>query len=196
MVQLPLVIAPGVVLLVTGDGLPAVDPDAAMPKHLEVLGFLGRLGSGIREGIGEALPADRKLAVSGVLIRRGGVDSFQDCRQYVADVVELPANAAPLGNASGPMRDHRYANASAVGVLLVPLQRRVAGLGPAPGIVGRTARTANLVQPRLRPRQRRRAAVGHSGRYRRRPAVPPSWLAPLSAISSRMVLSSCPDSSR
>ena len=48
------------------------------------------------------------------------------------------------------MDDQGHAHAAAVGVLLVPLERGVAGLRPAPRIVGRAARPADLVQPRLR----------------------------------------------
>ena len=46
-----------------------------------------------------------------------------------------------------PVHDQRVAHAAAVGVLLVPLQRRVAGLGPAPGDVAVAVRAADVVQP-------------------------------------------------
>ena len=44
------------------------------------------------------------------------------------------------------MDDQRVADAAAVGVLLVPLERRVADLGPAPGNVGVALRTADVVE--------------------------------------------------
>ena len=50
---------------------------------------------------------------------------------------------------SGPVRDQRDAHAAAVRVLLVPAQRRVADLRPAPGIVGRAAQPADLGEVRL-----------------------------------------------
>ena len=46
-----------------------------------------------------------------------------------------------------PVDHQRVAHAAAVGVLLVPLERRVADLRPAPGNVGMTVRTANVVEP-------------------------------------------------
>ena len=46
---------------------------------------------------------------------------------------------------SRPVHDQRHVDAALVGVLLVPLERRVAGLRPAPRVVGVAVRPADVV---------------------------------------------------
>ena len=65
----------------------------------------------------------------------------------VDHVVELVAQAPrAVGDARRPVHDERHVHAAFVGVLLVPLERRVAGLGPAPGVVGVAVRSADVVE--------------------------------------------------
>ena len=64
-------------------------------------------------------------------------------------MMELTADAPVVFNARGPMHDQRIANPAAVGILLVPLERRVSGLSPAPGDVGMAVGSADFIQPIL-----------------------------------------------
>ena len=57
------------------------------------------------------------------------------------------ASRRPAVDPGRPVHDQRVAHAAAVGVLLVPFQRRVAGLGPAPGDVAVAVGAADVVQP-------------------------------------------------
>ena len=72
-----------------------------------------------------------------------------DGRGYVGHEGELVAESALVGvsNASGPVHDEGNVHASLVGVLLVPPERRVAGLGPPPRVVAVAPRTSDVVQP-------------------------------------------------
>ena len=65
----------------------------------------------------------------------------------VVDVVELVAQIAPGGDAVRPVHDERDVDAAFVGVLLVPLERCVAGLGPAPRVVRVAVGPADVVDP-------------------------------------------------
>ena len=51
------------------------------------------------------------------------------------------------GDAGRPVHDQRHVDAALVGVLLVPLERRVAALRPAPRVVRVAVRAADVVDP-------------------------------------------------
>ena len=57
--------------------------------------------------------------------------------------MELTTDAPGIGDAVGPVHDERNMHTAFMGVLLVPLERRVAGLGPAPRIVRMRVRTTD-----------------------------------------------------
>ena len=81
----------------------------------------------------------------------GAVDAEQlvDGRGDVGHVDELVALRAALvaSMPAGPVHDHRDVDPALVGVLLVPLERRVAALRPAPRVVGVAVRAADVVDP-------------------------------------------------
>ena len=91
--------------------------------------------------------------------RRLDVQQLQHRRHEVRDVVVLVAQAGLL-DPGRPVDDQRIADAAAVGVLLVPLERRVAGLGPAGRVVdvgGLVAEPVDRLQAEL---QRLRDVAG------------------------------------
>ena len=147
--------------------LPAVLPDPAVADHLEILRPLPGRSLRLVQRIGEARPAHRQLAAPAVALRRFRAQRLQHRRQHIRHVVKLMPHPAPLRNPLRPMHDQRHPHPAAVRVLLVPLQRRVARLRPAPRIVGRGARTANLVQPPLRLREILRQRLKQPRRVRK-----------------------------
>ena len=146
--QLPLILVVGRAAKVSGDRLPAVHPDGTVAPHFEVLHALVRGGVGIFEGVGHALAVDRHLGDSLVGLRSRLIEHVQDRGHDVGDVVELVANLT-LRHPLGPTHDQGNAHSPAVGVALVPAQRRVGDLGPTPGDVGPAARPADVVESRL-----------------------------------------------
>src|SRR5438105_2228337 len=60
--------------------------------------------------------------------------------------MKLDADGIACGNSPRPMHDQRRANASAMGILLVPFERRVGGLRPSRGIMIESALAADIVQ--------------------------------------------------
>ena len=64
----------------------------------------------------------------------------------VAHVVELVAHRTGVVDHRRPVDDHGHVDAALVGVLLVPLERRVAGLGPSPRVVGVAVGPADVVE--------------------------------------------------
>ena len=86
---------------------------------------------------------------------------------------------AALRHPLRPMHDQRHPHPAPVCVLLVPLQRRIPCLRPAPRIVRRRARPADLMQPRLhllqivrlRLKQPRRVRQPQRSALLRRPVV-------------------------
>ena len=147
--------------------LPAVLPDPAVADHLEILRLLSGRSLRLVQRIGEARPAHGQLAAPAVALRRFRAQRLQHRRQHIRHMVKLMPHPAPLRNALRPMHDQRHPHPAAVRVLLVPLQRRIARLRPAPRIVGRGARTANLVQPPLRLREILRQRLKQPRRVRK-----------------------------
>ena len=72
------------------------------------------------------------------------VDRRARCRTTLTNWWRMRA-ALVGGDARGPVHDHRHVDAALVGVLLVPLERRVAALRPAPRVVGVAVRAADVV---------------------------------------------------
>ena len=147
-VELPRVVVERRARLVAGHGLPAVDVHRPVAHHLEVLhraaGGLG--GGGGVEGVGHRLAGDRQLLDPAERGGRLDADELVDRRGDVGDVVELVADGAAVGDAVGPVHDARHVDPALVGVLLVPLEGRVAGLRPAPRVVGVAVRAADVVE--------------------------------------------------
>ena len=125
-----------------------------MAQHLKVLGALARGRHRCGEAVGQARAFDRLLRHPGNRLGRRDPCEFQHGRRDVADMVELVANAAAVGDALGVVQDQRVAHAATVGVLLVALERRVAGHRPAQRVVVVQVRLANLVDVRQVFRQR------------------------------------------
>ena len=144
-VELPLVGIEGGAGLMPGDRLPASVPDAAMAEHLEILALLLRWLVRCGEAVGETGPFKRLLGDPTDRGRWPDAGQFEDGRSDVRDVVELLADAAPVHDQLRIVDDQRVANAAAVGVLLVALERRVAGHRPAQGIVVVQVALADLV---------------------------------------------------
>ena len=146
-VQLPCVVVERGAGFVPGDRFPAVEPDAPVAAHLEVLDFLAARLVGAGERVAERGAADRHLFAPAVGVLGCDAARLVDGRRDVVDVVELVAEfATDIAKALGPVHDERHMHATFVGVLLVPLERRVAGLGPAPRVVGVAVRTTDFVE--------------------------------------------------
>ena len=110
-------------------------PDAPVPQHLEILGALLRRLVRIAEGIGDAGAFDGLLDDAVDLSRRRDADDLEHGGGDVAHMVELVSHAPALRDSGRPVHDERVAHPPAVGVLLVALERGVAGHGPAQGVV-------------------------------------------------------------
>ena len=93
------------------------------------------------------MTGDRELVDPAVRVGWCDSDQVVDRRNDVGDVDELPALGAGLFGCdrAGRVHDHRHVHATFVGVLLVPLERRVAALCPAPRVVGVAVRAADVV---------------------------------------------------
>src|SRR5262249_17109040 len=141
--------------------LPAVGPDAAVAEHLEVLHLLRgrRLLRISGEGVSEAGAVNCHLRHAVDRCRFGDADGLENGWRDIRDRVELTTDAALLADALRPVYDQRIANAATMGVLLVALARRVADLGPAPGIVVETLRRADVIDRRHAFVDRLRTAV-------------------------------------
>ena len=147
-IELPLVvIVPGRTRHMPHHGLPAVLPDAAMPEHLEVLDASRRCCVGGGQRRGERGAVQRHLRHAVVLRGRLGAGELEDRRHDVDRVTEGTADGPYPLQRTRPVDDQRVAHTAAVGVLLVPLERRVADLRPAPGNVGVALWTADVIEP-------------------------------------------------
>ena len=111
--------------LLAAEGVPMAVASGSSREAIEAV----LTGTGLRGHFG--------IAVSAEDVEHG--------RRHIADVMELPPDAAPLGDARRPVHDQRVAHAAAVGVLLVALQRRVARHRPADRIVVVVLCLADLV---------------------------------------------------
>ena len=117
------VVVEGRALLVVGDRLPAVGPDARGGPSARSTGpSCGWRRAGVVEGVGAA--RCRRPAAGR---RPGGPRAAR--RRATSRIVGATSTAwqnwwrtpAPVGDAGGPVDDQRVADAAAVGVLLVPL---------------------------------------------------------------------------
>ncbi len=156
-VELPAVLVERRAGRVMGHRLPAVRNDAAVAEHLEVLRAAFDRGGRVAERRREADAVQRHLRDAVHLVRRRHADRIEDGRGDVDRVAELAAELAGALQPCRPADDQRVAYAAAVGVLLVPLQRRVAGLRPAPGDVAVAVRPADVVEALAPPRRGSRA---------------------------------------
>ncbi len=144
-VELPRVVIEGHARGVAGDRLPAVGVDGPVAHHLGVLDALagGRVGVGERVVHGRA--GDGELLVAPVGLGRGDADELVDGGGHVVHPVELVPDAAGVGDACRPVDHEGHVDPALVGVLLVPLERGVARLGPAPRVVGVAVGAADVV---------------------------------------------------
>ena len=136
-------------LLVFADGLPLACHQGPAAGHLEVLEGVGCRRLCITEDTGKRMTGDGQLSPSPEYVRRGDLEEVVDGGHDVSDVDELPAHRPPLvfSDAGWPGHDHRDVDPALVGVLLVPLERAVAALGPSPRIVGVAMWSTDLVDP-------------------------------------------------
>ena len=127
------------------DRPPAVVVDRAVAEHLEVLGVVVAGRSRLVEGVGEADPVDRRLGHAADALRRLDAQGFQNRRDEVDDVPVVLAHLAARLDALGPGHDARVGGAAPVGLALPAAEGRVAGVGPAPGVVVEGLDAAQLV---------------------------------------------------
>ena len=104
--------------------------------------------AGVGEDRGERVAGDRQLLDAPVDVRRGrrrrGRRSSGAMSVTLTNWSRRPARRRRRCR-SGAVHDQRHVDAALVGVLLVPLERRVAALRPAPRVVGVAVRAADVV---------------------------------------------------
>ena len=147
--QRPLIILERNATEMAGDCLPTIHPDGSVTPHLEVLDPLVRRRVGFVKAVGDALAVNRHLGQALVCAGRRFAEQFKNSRHDVGDVMELVPDLT-LWHTLWPADDQRHTHAASVGVALVPAQRGVGDLRPAPGHVGPTAWAADVIEPRLR----------------------------------------------
>ena len=104
-VQLPLVVGPFGSVPMPAHRLPAVDPDAAVSEHLEVLRLTRGVGLRVVERVAEALAGDWNLLFAAHAGRRFDAEGLQDGRQHVGHMMELSSDCAAVGDAFRPVDD-------------------------------------------------------------------------------------------
>ena len=129
-------------------GLPAGRPDSAVAEHLEVLHAAPRRRVLVMQRGNQTRAVDGQLRNPGNDLGRLDLQQLQKCRDQVDCVAELAPKRAGSTQSRGPVDDQRVAHSAAVRVLLVPLERGVPGLRPAPGDVGVAVRSTDVVQAR------------------------------------------------
>ena len=176
-------------------GHPTVVPETAVAPHLVVLCVPAPGSLGVRQAVRHAHAVDRLLRHPVHGVRRVDVDELEDRGEDVDDVVVLGAHLSDRDTSVRPAQDEPVGDAAGVSELLVPTERGVPRLGPAPGVVVVQAGTSELVEVR--------EPVGRCcGRSLRNspsstlPSGPPSALAPLSESNRNRVESSVPVASR
>ncbi len=149
-VQLPDIVVVGMPARVPRHRLPAIVHQRAVAEHLEIL-----------RAARDAAPGSAKVG-----------SKLVPCTGICATPATSPGCAMPMASSTvgatsmawqnwvrtppaprrppGPMHDQRVAHAAAMGILLVPLERAVAGLCPAPGDVAVAVGAANVVEAQYR----------------------------------------------
>ncbi len=132
---------------VSAHGLPTTGDQRPAPAVLEVLERVGRRSRCVVEDLSEGAAGHRELLDPVVDLGSLDVDQVVDRRRDVGDMDELSAQAAALVwiDAGGPVDDEGNVDAALVGVLLVPTERGVAGLGPPPRVVGVAVRPTDVI---------------------------------------------------
>src|SRR6516164_2775616 len=131
----------------SGHRFPPAMPYRTIAKHFEVLDLLPGRNIGL-ERIGHAGAVKRHLRCAAILCGRLNSQELVKRWRYVDDVVKLRADCIARRNSLRPMNDQRRTNTAAMGVLLVPLERSVGGLGPAGRVMIECEVPANVVQTR------------------------------------------------
>src|SRR5262249_1944047 len=135
---------------VIGRRLPALVIDGAAAQHLEILCRPRSRGRGVGERGRQAGAVDWPLADA--VEDRGNRDAgrARDRRHDVDGVTDLAAQPATRRDPAWPVHDQRRPHATEPGVALPETHRRVAGPGPAPGVVVVGAMTAEVADARER----------------------------------------------
>ena len=128
------------------DRPPAVVIDRTMAEHLEILGVVIAGCFYVIEGMGETDPIDGRLGHAADAIRRFHAKGFQNCRDEVDDVRVMRSYLAFCLDTLRPGDDARVGRAAPVGLALPAAEGRVAGIGPAPGIVVVGLDAAQLIE--------------------------------------------------
>src|SRR5262252_1160950 len=131
LVELPFVRVERRARRMIGNGLPALVPQPAVPKLLEVLRGSFRRRRQVREARLEAHTLERQLPDTVDLGRRLDADDVEQRRQDVRHMAELVPQLPARGDALWPRDDEWVADSAAVRVLLVAAERRVRRHRPA-----------------------------------------------------------------
>src|SRR6516162_1339158 len=131
----------------SGHCFPPTMPYRTIAKHFEVLDLLPGRNIGL-ERIGHAGAVKRHLRCAAILCGRLNSQELVKRWRYVDDVVKLRADCTARRNSLRPVNDQRRPNTAAVGVLLVPFEWSVGGLGPAGRVMIECEVPSNVIQAR------------------------------------------------
>src|SRR5262249_57349348 len=129
----------------SGPRFPPAMPYRTIAKHFEVLDLFAGRNVGL-ERIGHAGAVKRHLRRAAILCGRLNSHELVKRWRYVDDVVKLRADCIARRNSLRPMKDHRRTNTAAMGVLLVPFEWRVGGVGPPGRVMIECEVPADIVQ--------------------------------------------------
>src|SRR5947207_9755506 len=133
----------------TSTGDPAIVIDAAITKHLEILGAVRLLSLRIVEGINHRGPIKRPLRCPVHALGERQAGSLQYSRGNIVDMSELGADFSLGFNPRWPMYNYTVRSSAVVRCdLLGPLERSVASPRPANRIMREGARVAPILQVR------------------------------------------------
>src|SRR6266704_7154663 len=131
----------------TGD--PAIVIDAAITKHLEILGGVRLLSLRSVEGINHRGPIKRPLRCPVHALGERQAGGLQYGRGNIVDMSELGADFSLGLNPHWPMYNYTVRSSAVVRCdLLGPLERSVAGPCPTNRIMRKGARVAPIIQMR------------------------------------------------
>ena len=144
-VELPDIVVEGLATRMKGHRLPALLPQTAVAEHLDVLRPQSRRRGRVVQRGGKTLALERQCGQTLQLQRFVHADQVQQGRRQVGGMVKTMAQLTARGQTGGPADDQRVADAAAMGVLLVALERCVGAGRPAPGKVAVRVGPADVV---------------------------------------------------
>src|SRR5580698_6023198 len=109
--------------------------DRAVGEHLEILRLVPALRLQVLEDGSEADAFDRRLRDTANMRRRFDGERFEHAWDHVDGVSELGTDLARVLDAFRPVNDEGIGSPAAIGLAFPSLERRVAGMRPAPGVV-------------------------------------------------------------